>query len=177
MQATNNVLVSLAAHGNNSHRAHSDLGGSTHASVNIQTLGTGQRNISLERLGHALSHSNRCDALIWVLDRQSNVDMVSLPLRGMKQTYPTLLAVAAYQYADVSIWMHISFSASVEILSPLPSGLDPPMLRTPFSVTPWNDKHDFALDVTLQPSRLGPGERNLVIVTRQSCLRHQSLQV
>ena len=76
MQASNGTLAGLAAHGNGKHRAPGGLGGSTLASVNVQTLEKDQRPITAERLGHALGHSNRCDAPIWVLGRQSNVDTV-----------------------------------------------------------------------------------------------------
>jgi hypothetical protein len=39
MQATDRTLAGLAAHGNGKHRAQGGLGGSTLASVNLQTLG------------------------------------------------------------------------------------------------------------------------------------------
>jgi hypothetical protein len=39
MQAKNKALAGLAAHGNGTHRTQGGLGGSTLASVNVQTLG------------------------------------------------------------------------------------------------------------------------------------------
>ncbi len=89
MQASDDVLASLAAHGNGKHRAQGGLGGSTLASVNFQTLEQGQRSITPERLGHALGHSNRCDAPIWVVDRQSNVDTVPASRRQCNAVYHT----------------------------------------------------------------------------------------
>src|SRR5437016_11219835 len=60
---------------------------STLASVNLQTLEQGERSITPERLGHALGHSNRCDAPIWVVDRQSNVDTVPASRRQRNAVY------------------------------------------------------------------------------------------
>ena len=87
MQATDSHLARLAAHGNGKHKAQGGLGGSTLASVNVQTLGKGQRAKTPERVGHALGHSNRCDEPIWVLDRQSNVDTVPASRRQRNAVY------------------------------------------------------------------------------------------
>lgn len=87
LQARNPVLAGLAAHGNGNHRARGGLGGSTLASINVQSLGQGQREITPERLGHALDHSNRTDAPIWVLDRQSNMDTVPASRRQRNAVY------------------------------------------------------------------------------------------
>lgn len=89
MQAKNKVLAGLAAHGNGTHRAQGGLGGSTLASVNVQTLREGQRRISPPRLGHALGHSNRYAEPIWLLDRQSNVDTVPASRRQRNAVYHT----------------------------------------------------------------------------------------
>ena len=87
MQASDKLLASLAAHGNGNNRAQGGLGGSTLSSVNVQTLDKSQRAITPERLGHALYHSNQCDAPIWVLDRQSNVDTVPASRRQHNAVY------------------------------------------------------------------------------------------
>jgi hypothetical protein len=87
LQAKNKVLKALAAHGNGTHRAQGSLGGSTLASVNVQTLGEDKRRITPPRLGFALRHSNRCDESIWIIDRQSNVDTVPASRRQHNAVY------------------------------------------------------------------------------------------
>ena len=88
LQSNNPTLRAMAAHGNGGHGSHHGLGGSTLSSANLQDLNTkSQRAISPERIGHALGHSNRCDAPIWVLDRKSNVDTVPASRRQRNAIY------------------------------------------------------------------------------------------
>lgn len=86
-QATNKALKTLAAHGNGTHKAQGGLGGSTIASVNVQTTDGDRRRITPKRLGYGLQHSNKCDESIWILNRQANVDTVPASRRQHNALY------------------------------------------------------------------------------------------